>query len=56
VADVALFERTLPDLRVALLRAFPGALDISTREPAGGSRRVVVSFLPPRREGRPEDV
>jgi hypothetical protein len=56
VADVALFERSLPDLRVALRRAFPGAIEISTREPAGGPHRVIVSFLPPRREGRPEDI
>jgi hypothetical protein len=54
VADAALFERTVPDLRVALQKAFPGAFDLTTREPASGPRRVVVAFHPPRREGRPD--
>jgi hypothetical protein len=56
VADAALFERTLPDLRVALRATHPGAFDLSTREPADGPNRVVVSFHPPRREGRPDEV
>jgi hypothetical protein len=55
VADLALLERTLADLRVALRDAFPGAFDLSTREPAGQPWRVVVSFHPPRREGRSDD-
>ena len=56
VADAALFERTVADLRVALRAAFPGAFELSTREPAGGPWRVVVTFLPPRRAGRPDLV
>lgn len=56
VADAALFERTLPDLRSALRTAFPGEFDLSTRTPADGPNRVVVSFHPPRREGRPDLV
>lgn len=56
VADAALFERTLPDLRTALRTAFPGEFDLSTRTPADGPNRVVVSFHPPRREGRPDLV
>jgi len=56
VADAALFERTLHDLRVALRAAFPGAFELSTREPAGGPSRVVITFLPPRRAGRPDLV
>jgi hypothetical protein len=56
VADAALFERTLHDLRVALRRMFPGAFELSTREPAGAPARVVVTFLPPRRAGRPDPV
>ena len=46
VADVALLERSLPDLRVALRRRFPGAFDLHTLEPAGGpvaGRRDVPS-------------
>jgi hypothetical protein len=56
VADAALFERTVPDLRVALRAAFPGAFDLTTREPANGPWRVVITFHPPRREGRPDLV
>lgn len=56
VADAALFERTLPDLRAALRRVFPGEFDLSTRAPVDGPHRVVVSFHPPRREGRPDLV
>jgi hypothetical protein len=54
IADIALLERRLPDLRVALRRAFPGAFDLTTREPSGAPWRVVVSFLPPKGEPRPE--
>lgn len=56
VADAALFERTVSDLRVALRKAFPGAFDLTTREPASGSWRVDVRFHPPRGEGRPDLV
>ena len=54
VADVALLERSLPDLRVALRRQYPGAFDLHTIEPADGPWRVVVSFHPPRREPNPD--
>ena len=56
VADAALFERTVPALRVALRKVYPGEFDLTTREPAGGANRVVISFHPPRREGRPDLV
>lgn len=56
VADAALFERTLHDLRVALRAAFPGAFELSTKEPHGAPWRVVITFLPPRRAGRPDLV
>ena len=56
VADAALFERTVHDLRVALRRMFPGSFDLTTREPSGGPRRVVIAFHPPRGEGRPDLV
>jgi hypothetical protein len=54
VADVALLERSLADLAVALRRRFPGAFDLHTVEPAGGPWRVIVSFHPPRREPNPD--
>ncbi|MFN8619543.1 MAG: hypothetical protein U0869_02195 [Chloroflexota bacterium] len=56
VADAALFERTVADLRVALRKAYPGEFDLSTKEPASGAWRVDVRFHPPRREGRPDLV
>jgi hypothetical protein len=54
VADVALLERSLPDLRTALRKRFPGAFDLLTEEPVSGSWRVIVSFHPPPGEPRPE--
>jgi hypothetical protein len=54
VADVALLERSLHDLRVALTRDFPGDFDLLTREPAGRPGEVVVSFHPPRGEPNPD--
>lgn len=51
VADVALLERSLPDLRRALRQRFPGAFDLVTHEPADSPWEVVVSFHPP--PGRP---
>ncbi|CAN5618447.1 hypothetical protein BH23CHL8_BH23CHL8_15690 [soil metagenome] len=54
VADVALLERTLPDLRSALRRAFPGAFDLVTRESAAAPWQVVVTFHPPRGEPNPD--
>lgn len=54
VADIALFERSLPALRAAIVRTWPGACTIGTRRSPGGASRVVVSFLPPRGEGRPD--
>jgi hypothetical protein len=56
VADAALFERTVSDLRVALRRTFPGEFDLSTREPASGAWRVDIRFHPPHRAGRPDLV
>jgi hypothetical protein len=54
VADVALLERTLPDLRVALRKRFPGAFDLVTREPAAAPWQVIVSFHPPKGEPNPD--
>jgi hypothetical protein len=54
VADVALLERTLPDLRRALRRRFPGAFDLVTQEPATAPWQVIVSFHPPPGEPNPD--
>ena len=54
VADIALLERTLPDLRVALQQRFPGAFDLLTDEPASRAWRVIVRFHPPRGEPNPD--
>lgn len=54
VADVALLERSLADLRTALRKRFPGAFDLLTEEPVSAPWRVVVSFHPPRGEPNPD--
>lgn len=54
VADVALLERTPAELGTALRHRFPGAFDLTTREPSGGPWQVVVSFHPPAGEPNPE--
>ena len=54
VADVALLERTLPDLRVALQQRFPGAFDLLTDQPAAQPWQVIVRFHPPRGEPNPD--
>ena len=54
VADVALLERTLPDLRTALRKQYPGAFDLVTREPVSALWQVIVSFHPPRGEPNPD--
>ena len=54
VADLALLERTLPDLRTALRKRYPGAFDLVTDEPVARPGRVIVSFHPPRGEPKPD--
>jgi len=54
VADVALLERTLPDLRTALRKAYPGQFDLVTDEPASRPGRVIVSFHPPPGQPNPD--
>jgi hypothetical protein len=54
VADTALLERTLPDLRTALRKRYPGAFDLVTDEPISRPGRVIVSFHPPRGEPNPD--
>ena len=54
VADVALLERTLPDLRNALRKRYPGAFDLVTDEPVSKPGRVIISFHPPPGEPNPD--
>jgi hypothetical protein len=54
VADVALLERTLPELRTALRKRYPGAFDLVTREPMSAPWQVIISFHPPRGEPNPD--
>jgi hypothetical protein len=54
VADLALLERTLPDLRTALRKHFPGEFDLITQESTTAPWHVVVSFHPPRGEPNPD--
>ncbi len=54
VADVALLERTLPDLRNALRKEYPGQFDLVTDEPFLKPGRVIISFHPPRGEPNPD--
>ena len=54
VADVALLERTLPDLRAALRTSYPGSFDLITDEPVSEPWRVIVSFHPPLGQPNPD--
>ncbi len=54
VADVALLERTLPDLRTELRKRYPGEFDLVTDEPVSQPGHVVVSFHPPRGKPNPD--
>ena len=49
VADLALVNRTVPELTAALRAEFDGTFDLDTREPEadGGEGAVVVSLHPP---------
>jgi len=47
VADAALTNRSVADLRVALRRAFPGALEVEAPDADAPDRRVAVRFNPP---------
>jgi hypothetical protein len=54
VADVALLDRTVDDLRTALRRRFPGQFDL-IEDTRPGSRRVVISLHPPPGIPNPDD-
>ncbi len=47
VADAALFNRTLVELRTALRREFPGLFELETARDDGRGTRVIVRFHPP---------
>lgn len=54
VADVAILERSLPELRTALRKRYPGEFDLVTREPGSSAWHVIISFHPPRGEPNPD--
>lgn len=55
VADEALLERTVRGLHARLRLRYPGAFDLSTREPAGQPGTLTISFHPPKGKPRPDD-
>ena len=55
IADEALLERTVHGLRSRLRERYPGAFDLSTREPFGEPGTVVITFHPPKGTPRPDD-
>ncbi len=54
VADAALLNRSLADLRRALREAFPAAFDMETAAHDEADPHVVVRFHPPRGEPNPD--
>ena len=57
VADLALVNRSVPDLTAALRAEFDGTFDVDTREPEteGGEAAVVVSLHPPAGTPKPDE-
>jgi hypothetical protein len=56
VADAALFDRSVADLRSALRRIYPGEFDLVLEPHDRTGPRVVVRFHPPKGEPNPEPV
>jgi hypothetical protein len=54
VADVALTNRTLHDLRRGLRQRFGGTFDIEAPDQDAPDRRVLISFHPPPGEPKPD--
>jgi hypothetical protein len=54
VADVALTNRTIHDLRRGLRHRFGGTFDVEAPDQDAPDRRVVISFHPPRGEPNPD--
>jgi hypothetical protein len=55
VADVALTNRTLHDLRRGLRQRFGGAFDVEAPDQDAPDRRVALFFHPPRGEPNPDE-
>ena len=55
VADVALTNRTLHDLRRGLRGRFGGTFDLQAPDEDAPDRRVLITFHPPPGEPQPED-
>lgn len=55
VADVALTNRTVADLRRGLRQRFGGIFDMQAPDEDAPDRRVVVAFHPPRGEPNPDE-
>jgi hypothetical protein len=55
VADVALTNRTLHDLRRGLRQHFAGMFDIEAPDQDAPDRRVLISFHPPPGEPNPDE-
>jgi hypothetical protein len=55
VADVALTNRTVHDLRSSLRQQFPGSFDIEAPDQDAPDRRVLISFHPPRSRPNPDE-
>ncbi|MDP8905211.1 MAG: hypothetical protein M3N29_07840 [Chloroflexota bacterium] len=55
VADAALTNRTVPDLRRELRRRFGGTFDLQAPDEDAPDRRVVVAFHPPPGEPNPDE-
>lgn len=56
VADAALINRTVADLRRALRREFGGALEIEAPDADAPDQRVAVRFNPPRGVPNPDPL
>jgi hypothetical protein len=54
VADAALTNRTVGDLRRVLRRLYPGEFEMQAPDADAPDRRVRISFHPPRGEPNPE--
>jgi hypothetical protein len=54
VADVALTNRTVHDLRRGLRQSYGGTFDMEAPDQDAPDRRVLISFHPPRGEPNPD--
>lgn len=55
VADVALTNRTLHDLRRGLRQRFDGSFDMEAPDQDAPDRRVLINFHPPRGRPNPDE-